>query len=207
MKKSNFKNLFAVCLIAMFIISLVPLAFADENVSAQGSAAVSASSGNPKQDLAAVREAAKEEKEKMKEDRQNFMQERNETMQKLKDEKEKLNQERKDFMEKMKENTQKRISILKEAQEARKSGKANETMEKYKEFVSKTAGQWISELNELKSKIQESTELTDQQKADITATIEAKVASITSLKAQIDASTTKDQLKEYTKQLRQLRTE
>ena len=207
MKKSNFKNLFAVCLIAMFVISLVPLAFADENVSVRGSAAVSGSSGTPRQNLTALREAAKEEKEKMKEERQNFRKERNETMQKLKDEREKINQERKDFMEKMKENTQERISILKEAQEARKAGKENQTVEKYREFVSKTAGQWISELNELKSKIQESTELTEQQKTDITATIDVKVANITSLKAQIDASTTKDQLKDYTKQLRQLRTE
>ena len=171
MKTHNMKNLFAVCLIAMFVISLVPLAFADNNVSAQGSTTASSSSGNPRQDLAAAREAAKEQRQKMK------------------------------------ENREERINLLKEAQEARKAGKANETLEKYREFVSKTAGQWIKELKDLKSKIQESTELNDQQKADITATIDAKVANITSLKAQIDVSTTKDQLKEYTKQLRELRTE
>ena len=205
MKTNKIKNLFAVCLIAIFVTSLIPLAFADENTSVQTS--VSVNSGNPRQDLAAARDAAKDEREKMKEERQAFRQERNETMQKFKDEREKLNQERKDFMEKMKENTQERVTLLKEAQEARKGKRENETIGKYRAFVSKTAGQWIDELNELKSKVQESTELTEQQKADITATIDVKITSITSLKAEVDASTTKEQLKDYTKQLRELRTE
>ena len=243
MKNFNVRNLFAVCLIAMFVISLIPLAFADDNASVRASATASANSGNPRKDLNEIRAAEKDQRDKMKDERQNFQQERkedmqqmkenrqnfmqqrnesmqqikearqnfrqerNETMQKLKDEKEKLFQQRKDFMEKMKENTQERISILKEAQEAKRSGKANETVEKYKDFVSKTAGQWINELNDLKSKVQESKELSDQQKADITATIDAKIANITSLKVQIDASTTKDQLKDYTKQLRELKTD
>ena len=232
MKNFNVRNLFAVCLIAMFVISLMPLAFADNNASVRASATASANSGNPRKDLNEVRAAEKDQRDKMKnerdkmkderqnfqqerkdtmqqmkENRENFQQERNETMQKLKDEKEKLLQQRKDFMEKMKEKTQERISILKEAQEAKRSGKANETVEKYKEFVSKTAGQWINELNDLKSKVQESKELSDQQKADITAAIDAKISNITSLKAQIDASTTKEQLKDYTKQLRELKTD
>ena len=189
MKTSNIKNLFAICLIAMFVISLMPLAFAD-NASTSTNTSITSSGQTGRghgmrQDIIAARETNKENREKIKEMRTE------------------IKEERKDFMEHIKATREDVLESLKAAREAKKSGNINETISKYKEFLLKTDNQRLEELNEAKTKIDESKELSDQEKSDIMTLIDAQISRLTTIKAQIEAATTKELIKDGAKSLRE----
>ncbi len=232
MKNMNTK-VYTICLIAIFLGSLVPLAFADQgsddsinesddsdsddmyddsysNSTSNDSSSDDAYDDGPDDDsysgnssdsssskiiTNAEREAAREAIKKRMELVKGTMKESRERAKLMKE-------ERKDFMEQMKEDRKARLEVLKDARSAKKSGDMNTTVDKFKEFLSLTADQWMAELSELKAKIQESN-LSDAQKSDIIATIDLQIAEINATKATIDSATTKEELKDAAKMLKE----
>lgn len=182
------KKTIALLLIAVFVVSLVPLVFAD--------GANDTGLGRNKTNKEA-REAERESNKQEREAERESQKQRVET----------LRTEAKAFMEKRKAEREDRENVLKSAKEAKASGNRNETIAKSKEYLSKTVDQWINDLNYVKAKIQESTELTDQQKSDITSIIDDKVADLTAFKAKIDGATTKDEIKQLAKELKDKKVE
>ena len=105
--------------------------------------------------------------------------------------KEKFN-EAKDGMEEAK-------SKLKEARE-KKDEKA--TLEQAKNYLLRTADALINHLEKIKAKVQESKNIPDDNEAKIVAEIDTQIAEINNIKADVQASTTKEQIKEAAKKLR-----
>ena len=87
---------------------------------------------------------------------------------------------------------------LKEARD-RKDEKA--TLEQAKNYLLHTADALIKHLEKIKAKVQESENIQDDREAKIVAEIDAQIAEINQIKADIEAATTKEQIKEAAKKL------
>ena len=136
-----------------------------------------------REEIAAARKAVNESRERVKE----------------------LREERKEAYQERKDKRSERLEILKEGRQAKRVGKTNESAEKFKSYLLKTAEQWIYELNEIKSKVQATEEFTEQQKSEIISKIDSQISSLNSIKSQIEAAATMEQIKTAAKSLRELR--
>ena len=243
----------AVMMIAVFLFSLVPLAFADEGSddAVEASATASAETDDVKvavttsERVMTAEEKAKllESKEAMRKEQERIKAARAQSKEAMEQEREKLKAEmeikreamkdsieakreemkqvrelskenlksmmteRKEFMEKIKVEVKERHDTLELARKAKKEGKTNETINRYKEYLVKSVDHLTEELEHAKENIAEKTELLDSEKSEITTAIDAQIASLASLKAEISAATTKDQLKEVAKKLADSRAE
>ncbi|MBI2658129.1 hypothetical protein HYX08_05545 [Candidatus Woesearchaeota archaeon] len=94
---------------------------------------------------------------------------------------------------------------LKEARERLKIAKEkrddNATLEEAKDYLLHSADALISHLEKIKAKVQESKNIGNNTEARIVAEIDAQIAEINQIKADVQASTTKDQVKEAAKKL------
>src|SRR3989338_8254219 len=96
---------------------------------------------------------------------------------------------------------------LKEARE----GLKNATKERREDLViinSKTyllrsIAVMISNLEKVKVQVQENTQISDEEEAEIVADIDAQISQLNSLKAEVEAATTKEQVKDLAKRLRE----
>ncbi len=61
----------------------------------------------------------------------------------------------------------------------------------------------VSHLDKIKIQVQENTQISDDEGAEIVADIDAQISELNSLKAEVEAATTKEQLKELAKKLRE----
>ena len=95
---------------------------------------------------------------------------------------------------------------LKEERDAFKEAKENEDdaaiLEHSKNYLLRTAEALISHLEKIKAKIQESSQISDDGEAKMVAEIDAQITEINIIKAEIEAATTKEQIKEAAKKLR-----
>ena len=89
---------------------------------------------------------------------------------------------------------------LKEARD-KKDEKAS--LEHAKNYLLKTADALIKHLEKIKAKVQESKNIPDDREAKITAEIDAQIVEINAIKADAQAATTKEQIKEAAKKLRE----
>src|SRR3989344_3211017 len=87
-------------------------------------------------------------------------------------------------------------------QEAKKKRDANATFEHSKAYVIKSAEAMISHLEKLKLKIQENENINGSTEARIVAQIDVQISEIAQIKAEAEASTTKEQIKEAASKLR-----
>ena len=112
----------------------------------------------------------------------------------------------KDKFEKAKEEFEDAKDELKDAREALKEAKQNRdenaTLEHAKDYLLHTADALISHLEKLKAKVQESENIDAELEAKMVAEIDAQIAEINSIKANVEAATTKEQVKEAAKKLR-----
>ena len=207
---------FAMFLLFTFILGIIPSAFAQEGSNAsetirnaliQGTKNIdknilSKDRGNKTAAQTNLSEMLRQKLDKgnqgLNERLKDLRGKNNETIQKL-------ITDRKEFLQIDKSSKEERQQVLKEAKDAKKSGNINESIDKFKDFLIKTADQWITELNEIKSKVQEGKELSEQQKSDILSSIDSQVSSLNSAKGQIQATTTKDELKAAAKSLKESR--
>ncbi|MBI2102023.1 hypothetical protein HYT53_05430 [Candidatus Woesearchaeota archaeon] len=112
----------------------------------------------------------------------------------------------KDKFEKAKEEFDDAKDELKDAREALKEAKENRdenaTIEHAKDYLLHTADALMSHLEKLKAKVQESENIDAELEAKMVAEIDAQIAEINSIKADVEAATTKEQIKEAAKKLR-----
>jgi hypothetical protein len=80
-------------------------------------------------------------------------------------------------------------------QETVKSGSEDEQVEAGKKYFDKTAELIINNLEKIKSKVQESDDLTEEEVAEIVADIDEKIAEIEEAKEDMEAASTKQELK------------
>ncbi len=94
---------------------------------------------------------------------------------------------------------------LKEERDALKDAAAKNDdaaiLEHAKKYLLNTADALISHLEKIKSKVQESSQVSDESEAKIAAEIDAQINEINSIKAEIVAAATKEQIKEAAKKL------
>ncbi len=93
----------------------------------------------------------------------------------------------------------------KEAREKLKEAQANKDdaaiIQRAKEYLLKTADTLTSHLEKVKAKVQESENIPDDRETQIVAEIDAKISEIATIKTEIEAATTKEQLRESAKKL------
>lgn len=78
----------------------------------------------------------------------------------------------------------------------------NATFEHAKNYLLRTSDALINHLEKIKIKLQENENIPDDREAQIVAAIDSQISEINSIKAEIQAATTKEQLKELAKKLR-----
>lgn len=127
------------------------------------------------------------------------MDERNVSDSKIAELREKFENAREDF-DKAKEDVE---SSRKELNEAIKNKNSNKTINASKKYLSRAADAMVSHLEKIKSKIQESKNIPEDRVKEIVADIDAEIAKINSIKAEAQAATTKEQVKEAAKKLRE----
>lgn len=88
---------------------------------------------------------------------------------------------------------------LKEAKEQRRD---EDALTHAKTYLLRTAEALINHLEKLEAKVQESKNIPDEREAKIVAEIDTQIAEINAIKAEIEAATTKEQIKEAAKKLR-----
>ncbi len=89
----------------------------------------------------------------------------------------------------------------KKLKEARDKKDENATLEHAKDYVLHTADALISHLGKIKAKVQESENIPDERETQIVAEIDAQIAEVNQIKADAQAATTKEQIKEAAKKL------
>ena len=91
----------------------------------------------------------------------------------------------------------------KDLNEAVKNKNENKTIDSAKKFLSRTADALASHLEKIKTQVQESKNIPEDRAKAIVADIDAETAKVTSIKSEIEADTTKEQIKETAKKLRE----
>ncbi|MBI1935117.1 hypothetical protein HYS31_01640 [Candidatus Woesearchaeota archaeon] len=115
----------------------------------------------------------------------------------IKDRFEKAREKFNDAKEKLEDEREK----LKGAKEKRDEKAA---LEHAKNYLLRVSDALASHLEKLKSKVQENANIDDEREAKIVAEIDSQISAVASIKAEIEASATKEQLKEATKKLREI---
>ncbi len=82
------------------------------------------------------------------------------------------------------------------------SGNQTGTFEHAKNYLLRTADALINHLEKIKTKAQENENIPDDKEVEIVAEIDAEIAEINSIKLEIEAATTREQIKELAKKLR-----
>ena len=77
-------------------------------------------------------------------------------------------------------------------------------LEHAKNYLLRIADTLINHFEKIKAIVQESSEISDDMKARIVAKIDAQIAEINIIKAEIEAATTKEQIKDAAKKLRDI---
>lgn len=90
----------------------------------------------------------------------------------------------------------------KEMKEAVKKRDTNATIAHAKDYLLHTSDALISHLEKLKAKVQENENIPDDREATIVAQIDAEITKINSIKAEIEAATTREEIKDAAKKLR-----
>ncbi len=91
----------------------------------------------------------------------------------------------------------------KELKDARERGDENATIEHSKTYLLRFADALVNHLNKIKAKVQENENIEAELEAKIVAEIDAQIEEINKIKTEIEAATTKDQVKEAAKKLRE----
>ena len=91
----------------------------------------------------------------------------------------------------------------KELNEAVKNKDAKNTLDAAKKFLSSTVDALISHLEKIKTNVQESKNIPEDTVKAMVADMDAEIANVTSIKAEIPVATTKEQVKEIAKKLRE----
>ena len=105
--------------------------------------------------------------------------------------------------EKFKEARDDLKDIREEIKDARKAGNEQETLNHSKEFLLKASDVLINHLEKIKAKVQENANIGNETEARIVAEIDAQIAEINRIKADIHAATTKEEIKAAAKELRE----
>ena len=72
-----------------------------------------------------------------------------------------------------------------------------------KTYLLRSIAVMISNLEKVKVQVQENTQISDEEEAEIVADIDAQISQLNSLKAEVEAATTKEQVKDLAKRLRE----
>ena len=91
----------------------------------------------------------------------------------------------------------------KDLNEAIKNKDENKTIESAKIYLSKISDALTSHLEKIKAKVQESKNIPEERAKAIVADIDAEIAKIKDIKTEIEAATTKEQIKAAAKKLRE----
>ena len=91
----------------------------------------------------------------------------------------------------------------KDLNEAIKDRNENKTIDSAKKFLSRASDALINHLEKIKTQVQESKNIPEDRVKKMVADIDAEIAAVKSIKAQAEAATTKEQLKEAAKKLRE----
>ena len=86
--------------------------------------------------------------------------------------------------------------------EAKKKGDEKSALEHAKNYLLRAADALINHLEKIKAKVQESPNINDETEVKIVAEIDAQISEINSIKAEVQAATTKEQVKDIAKKLR-----
>ena len=91
----------------------------------------------------------------------------------------------------------------KDLNEAIKNKDEKKTIESAKKFLSRTSDALISHLEKIKTQVQENKNIPEDRVKTIVADIDAEIAKVKSIKTEIEAATTKEQIKAVAKKLRE----
>lgn len=173
----------AILVALMFVLSFMPLGFAEERSGADAS----------KERIAAAREKVADAKEKAQERISNAKEKAAEMKAKATVAREKFSaaKDKIDVAKKSYDRAKENFELAKERYKKSKN-KANEAelVAKVKEHLHKSLDRMIEHLNLVKGKVSDHQGLTDDQKAKITAELDNFIADFTDMKAKIDAAAT-----------------